>query len=53
MKFQKNTGKDLSKAISIFSNWEQKKYQLTKSLSKCVSFKDKYKDFDYLNIWLG
>ena len=53
VEFQKNTGKDLSKAIEIYSNWEVKKKELNDKLIKVTYFKDKFKDFDYLNLWIG
>jgi hypothetical protein len=53
IQFQKNTGKDLSKAIQIFTSWEGKKKELSDRLSKITYFKDKFKDFDYLNLWIS
>lgn len=53
IEFQKNTGRDLSKAISIFSAWENKKTELSNRLKKLTHLKNRFKDFDYLNIWIS
>ena len=51
--FQEKTGKDLKKAIDIFGAWEVKKSELTARIRKSLTFSNKYKDYDYLNMWIS
>lgn len=43
----------MSKEIQLYSDFEAKMTELSKSISKMDSLVDKYTDFDYLNIWLS
>lgn len=51
--FQEKTGKDLKKAIDIFNSYEAKKIDLTNKIRKCLTLSNKYKDYDYLNMWIS
>ena len=53
IRLQEKTGKNLSKEIKIYSEFEAKMIDLTKSLNKMDSLVEKYADYDYLNIWLS
>lgn len=53
MKLQQKTGKNMSKQIEIYTNYEEKLSELRGKIGRMKSLEEKTKDFDYLNLWVS
>ena len=50
---QEKTGKNLSKQINIYTQYETKFAELKDKIMRMESLEEKGKDFDYLNLWMS